>query len=74
MKKRSTSAALFVTGFVVTYLILCYGIPGLRIKLAAEPLAYFLASIRHMVFVKALISLVAAVLFSAIPMLGDEKK
>jgi hypothetical protein len=39
----------------------------MRIRLAAEPFAYFLASIRHMVLVKTAVSLLAALIVSAIP-------
>jgi hypothetical protein len=67
VKKNGASVGLFLVVFLVTYLFMCYGIPGMRIKLAAEPVAYFLASIRHMVLVKTVVSLLAALIVSAIP-------
>ncbi len=72
MKKQVTSVGLFLVVFLVTYLFMCYGIPGMRIKLAAGPFAYFLASIRHMVLVKTAVSLLAALIVSAIPALSKK--
>ena len=47
MEKREKWAMLLaVTAFVAAYLICCY-IPGWRIKLAADPLTYFVESLRH---------------------------
>ena len=48
--KKILSIILFIVGFIVTYLIMCYCIPGLRIKLAAEPMEYFIESIKYPVF------------------------
>ena len=78
MKRKTLSAIiLFVVAFVVTYLILCFGIPGMRIKLEAGPAQYFLASVKHMALFKSLISLVVGailgVLSIAIRTHGDHK-
>ena len=43
--------------FVVTYLFVCFCIPGMRIKLEAEPLELFIESIKNMALFKSLISL-----------------
>ena len=69
MKKVSIALLLFVIVFVATYLVICFAIPGMRIKLEAEPMEYFLKSIRHMAFVKTAASLVTALIAGAIPLL-----
>ena len=68
MKKVSSALLLFVVVFVATYLVICFAIPGMRIKLEAEPIEYFLESIRHMAFVKTAASLVAALIVGTIPL------
>ena len=68
MKKVSIALLLFVIVFVATYLVICFAIPGMRIKLEAEPIEYFLESIRHMAFVKTAASLVAALIVGTIPL------
>lgn len=57
MKGKYLSAVLGVAAFIAAYLICCYGIPGWRIKLEADTLTYFWASVAHMVLLKSLISL-----------------
>ena len=69
MKKVSIALLLFVVVFMATYLVICFAIPGMRIKLEAEPIEYFLESIRHMAFVKTAASLVTALMAGAIPFL-----
>ena len=68
MKKASIALILFAVVFVATYLVICFAIPGMRIKLDAAPAEYFLASIRHMPFVKTAASLVAALIVGTIPL------
>ena len=68
MKKVSIALLLFVIVFVATYLVICFAIPGMRIKLDAAPAEYFLASIRHMAFVKTAASLVVALIVGTIPL------
>lgn len=58
MKRIMVSAVIFIVVFVVSYIGLCYLVPGLRIKLAADAATYFKESIRHMIFLKSVISLV----------------
>ena len=48
MNKKALSAILFLIIFVAVYLFICFGIPGMRIKLEAEPVELFFASITHM--------------------------
>ena len=69
MKKASIASLLFVVVFVATYLIICFAIPGMRIKLEAGPIEYFFKSLRHMAFIKTTASLVAALIAGAIPFL-----
>ena len=52
--------------FIATYLIFCY-LPSFRIKLFAPPMEYFVESIKHMVFFKTLVSVVAGLLVAGIP-------
>lgn len=68
MKKLLLSVALFVAAFIVTYLVLCYA-PAWRIKLDAEPMVYFLESIKHMAPVKSLISLGTGMIAGVVPVL-----
>ena len=68
MQKASIALILFMVVFVATYLVICFAIPGMRIKLDAEPMEYFLENIRHMAFVKTAASLVAALIVGAIPL------
>lgn len=69
MKKASIALVLFIVAFVTTYLVICFAIPGMRIKLEAEPIEYFIESIRHMAFMKTAASLVTALMAGAIPFL-----
>ena len=69
MNKKALSAILFLITFVAAYLFICFGIPGMRIKLEAEPVELFFASITHMVLFKSVISLAAASEKAAIPWL-----
>ncbi len=65
--KNLLSVILFVVGFVATYLFMCYCIPGLRIKLAAEPLEYFIESIKSLAIFKGVISLIVGALLAVLP-------
>lgn len=55
MKRILLPAALAVAAFAVIYILLCC-LPGLRIKLAADALTYFVESVRHMFLFKTVIS------------------
>lgn len=66
MKKWSLRILLFAVVFCAAYLGCCYLIPGWRLKLAADPLTYFVATIRSMVLLKAGISVLIAVSVTAI--------
>ena len=55
-------AIIFITAFILVYVGMCYLVPGLRIKLDAEPMVYFIESIKSMVLVKSVTSFVAAMI------------
>ena len=74
MKKKILSAALFVIAFIATYLVICFAIPGMRIKLDAAPTEYFFKSITHMAFFKTIVSLVVALILGATPWVSGKKK
>ena len=69
MKKKILSLSLFIIAFIATYIIICFAIPGMRIKLEAAPMEYFCKSIAHMVFFKTIVSLAVALIFGAIPVI-----
>ena len=68
MKKKLISLTVFLIAFIATYLIICFAIPGMRIKLDAAPMEYFFKSITHMAFFKTMVSLVIALVLGAIPL------
>ena len=70
--KTLLSIIIFCIGFVVTYLIMCY-LPPFRIKLHAEPFEYFIASIRHMMLFKGIISFIFGILLAIIPEIKKSK-
>ena len=74
MKRKTLPIILFIVAFVGTYMIICFGIPGMRIKLEAEPVELFFASIKHMALFKSLISLVVGVLVALLSVLIGKKK
>ena len=59
MKKAVIYVTVFAVVFVLTYLALCYMVPGLRIKLDADAFTYFIRSIQSMMFFKSLIAAAA---------------
>lgn len=74
MKKNIALMTLFLIIFVVTYLLICFAIPGMRIKLDAEPMEYFVESICHMAFIKVIISLVVSLIIGTISFLVRKSK
>jgi hypothetical protein len=74
MKRFILSAVIFLAAFVISYMGLCYLVPGLRIKLAADAATYFRESIRHMVLLKSIISFVIGSVFATIPLLAAKRK
>ena len=74
MNKKVLSAILFLITFVATYLFVCFRIPGMKIKLDAEPIELFIESIKHMMLFKTMISLIVASVVGAVPFLLWKKK
>ena len=74
MKKKLTALALFFAAFIAAYLVICFAIPGMRIKLDAAPMEYFFKSITHMAFFKTIVSFVIALILGAIPLCLRKKK
>ena len=46
--------------FAVSYMACCYLVPAFRIKLSAPPMEYFVASVKHMMILKLIVSVVVA--------------
>ncbi len=65
--KKTISVILFVAGFIASYLFMCYCIPELRIKLAAEPMEYFIESIKYSAIFKAIISCSIGAMLAIVP-------
>lgn len=74
MKKTGLSINLFLIAFALTYIGLCYLVPGWRIKLAADNLTYFFESLKTLAPIKCLISLVVGLIISFIPALIQKTK
>lgn len=74
MKNQLRSVFLFISAFIAVYFILCFAVPGLRIKLAAEPMEYFVESIKHGAFFKTMVSCIAALMIGLLPMMIGKKK
>ena len=74
MKRYILPVALFAIAFIITYMGLCYFVPGWKIKLSAEPMVYFVESIRHMALMKTIISFAAGIVVGAIPVLAGKKQ
>lgn len=72
MKKLLLPVGLFVFLFVATYLTLCFRLPGWRIKLAADGVTYWMASIQHMALLKSMISLAVGLVTAAISVAAGE--
>ena len=66
MKKAIVNVVVFVIVFCAAYLMLCFMVPGMRIKLAASAGRFFLESIRHAAPVKAAASAAAALITAAV--------
>ena len=66
MKKWLLRGLLFAVVFCAAYLACCYLIPGWRLKLAADSLTYFMATIQSMVLIKASISALTAAIITVL--------
>lgn len=66
MKRVFANIVVFAVVFCAAYLMLCFMVPGMRIKLAASAGRFFLESIRHAAPVKAAASAAAALITAAV--------
>ena len=64
MRRKVILSGLFIVIVAVTYLGLCYMIPGWRIKLEADPVVYLIESIKSMALIKTVISLIVGAVFT----------
>lgn len=55
MKKYALFLAVFTVSFIIVYIALCYS-PWFGLKLSAPPWEYFVASVKKLWYLKALIS------------------
>ena len=67
MKRALLSVVFFIVSFAAAYLIMCY-LPCMRIRLAAEPMEYFVESIKHNMGIKILVSSLCGLLICSVPM------
>ena len=72
--KKIITIALFVLGFIETYLIMSFYIPSLRLKLIAPPLEFFLKSLASTWLFKFIISIIVGLIISGIYVLLIKKK
>ena len=56
-KRKIIYPAVFLVIFVLTYLALCYFVPGFRLKLDAPKAVYFAESIKSAYIIKSVASL-----------------
>ena len=66
MRRKVILSGLFIVIVAVTYLGLCYMIPGWRIKLEADPVVYLIESIKSMALIKTVISLIVGAVFTVL--------
>lgn len=71
--KKVLSIILFIVGFIATYLFMCYCIPNLRIKLQAEPMEYFIESIKNIAIFKSIISFIIGAILAILPHIVKNK-
>ena len=64
---KKSSVFLFIIGFAAAYLYLCYCVPGLRLKLVADPVTYFKESIRYAAVFKTVASCIVGTVFAVLP-------
>jgi len=72
--KKFAVGLLFLIVFIAMYLVFCFAIPGMRIKLEAEPMEVFFENITHMMLFKTLLSLMAALIVCSVPLLAKKNK
>ena len=71
-KKIIFSVILFIVGFTATYLFMCYH-TGLRLKLVAEPMEFFIKSIKFAAVFKTIMSCIIGAILSILPHIIKKK-
>ena len=66
MKRKALSIMLFAVVFIAAYLVMSFCIGGMRIKLEAAPMVYFVESLRHMAFFKTIVSAIPAAIAAVV--------
>lgn len=74
MKKTNLAYVLFPLLFITVYLVISFGLHGMRIKLEAKPVEYFLESIRYMAGFKSAVSFIVAMIPMIILRLVGKKR
>ncbi len=75
MNRMSLSIVLFVIGFVVTYVILCFVFAGgIKWALEATPTGKIVAEISHMALLKSIVSLIVGLIVGALPVIKGRKE
>ena len=74
MKKTTLPIIAFATTFIICYFCICFLIPAFRIKLAAEPMEYFIESLKHMAMVKSIISIFIAIIAGVVASIIGKKR
>ena len=73
--RMSLSVVLFIIGFVVTYVILCFVFAGgIKWALEATPTGMIVANIRYMALLKSIISLIVGLIVGVLPVITGRKK
>ena len=73
MKNRALqSAVLFLLAAVVIYFALSVLVPGWHLKLSASPMTVLFENLKHMVFLKLLITIPLSALITALPILAEK--
>ncbi|NLC48092.1 MAG: hypothetical protein GX758_01855 [Tenericutes bacterium] len=72
-KERVVFIILFILSFIGTYIIICY-LPPFRIKLEAEPIKYFIESLKNASLFKTIVSVAVGTLIAFIPTLVKKRK
>lgn len=72
---RKVSISLFVIGFVVTYVILCFVFAGgIKWALEATPTGKIVAEICYTALLKSIVSLIVGLIVGALPAIKGRKK
>lgn len=75
MNRTALSVILFVVGFVVTYVILCFVFAGgIKWALEVTPTQKIVANIGYMALLKSIVSLIVGLIVGVLPSIKGRKK